>query len=169
MREVTIRRFESSDVDQCRALWAELTQHHRDIYDDPSIGGDNPGLYFDNHLARVGPERIWVAERNGELAGLAGLIVHDHDAEVEPIIVESSHRGEGIGQKLLDRVMREAKKAGVRHLSVKPVARNTDAISFFYKAGFSTLGQLELFMDLQERVPRTWTRGPELFGLPFEY
>ncbi len=24
-------------------LWAELTEYHRGIYGDPSIGGDNPG------------------------------------------------------------------------------------------------------------------------------
>ena len=49
-----IRKYGPSDIEPCRALWSEMTQHHRDIYDDPSIGGDNPGLEFDNHLQKVG-------------------------------------------------------------------------------------------------------------------
>jgi hypothetical protein len=39
----------------------KLTGHHRQIYDDPSIGRDDPGTGFDAYLAT--PERIasWVA------------------------------------------------------------------------------------------------------------
>ena len=39
----------------------ELTDHHQQIYDDPSIGRDDPGNGFDDYLAT--PERIasWVA------------------------------------------------------------------------------------------------------------
>ena len=29
----------------------ELTDHHRQIYDDPSIGADDPGTGFDDYLA----------------------------------------------------------------------------------------------------------------------
>jgi len=57
-----IRQYNSSDLDQCRSLWAEMVQRHRDIYNDQSIGGDNPGLEFDIHLERVGPQYIWVAD-----------------------------------------------------------------------------------------------------------
>jgi hypothetical protein len=30
----------------------ELTDHHRWIYHDPSIGGDDPGTGFDDYLVR---------------------------------------------------------------------------------------------------------------------
>ncbi len=43
-----------SDREACRALWRELTECHRTIYGDPSIGGDDPGLYFDEHLLAPG-------------------------------------------------------------------------------------------------------------------
>jgi ribosomal protein S18 acetylase RimI-like enzyme len=148
-------------------LWVELTQRHREIYDDPSIGGDDPGLYFDEHLARVGPERLWVADRDGEAVGLVGLIVDGQEAEVEPIVVASAHRGEGVGRALLEHMVEEAKKLGVRYLSVKPVARNLEAISFYYDFGFQTLGEIELFMDLGTPAPGTWKPGPELFGHSF--
>ena len=169
MDDAQIRRYQPPDLDSCRGLWEELTQHHREIYDDPSIGGDDSGHYFDEHLARVGPERIWVAERDGEVLGFVGLILEEQGAEVEPVIVASRHRGKGIGRALLSRAVEEARKLGVRYLTVKPVARNVEAISFFHRSGFRTLGHIDLFMDLGQPEPGAWKPGLELFGHSFEY
>ena len=167
MTGMTIRQYRPSDFERCRALWVELTECHREIYGDPSIGGDNPGLYFDKHLERVGAPRIWVAECAGEILGLTGLVLDDQEGEIEPVIVKSGHRGKGIGQALVNRVIEEARKLGVRYLSVKPVARNGEAISFFYASGFQILGHIEMFMDLSQQGK--WKAGPELAGCTFEY
>ena len=169
MTGITIRQYHPADLEPGRALWVELTQRHREIYNDPTIGGDTPGLYFDKHLARVGSEHIWVAEHNGEVVGLVGLIVNDREAEVEPIVVAAAHRDRGIGQDLLSRMVEEAKKLGVRYLSVKPVARNVEAISFCYDFGFRTLGGIEMFMELEAQAPGTWKPGQKLFGHSFQY
>lgn len=169
MDNITIRSYASSDLKACRALWVGLTQHHRDIYGDASIGGDTPEFYFDRHLARVGPEHIWVAECAGRILGLVGLILNGQEAEVEPIVVASEHRGKGIGRSLLNHAIEKARELQVRYLSIKPVARNVKAISFFYDSGFRTLGQVELFMDLRPPAPDAWKPGPELFGCSFEY
>jgi N-acetylglutamate synthase-like GNAT family acetyltransferase len=95
--------------------------------------------------------------------------VEGEQAEVEPIVVSAKHRSGGIGEKLLMRAVAEAKKLGVSCLSVKPVARNVEAISFFYEAGFRILGHIQLFMWLGPSFPGQWKRGPELFGKPFDY
>jgi ribosomal protein S18 acetylase RimI-like enzyme len=146
-----------------------MTQRHRDIYDDPSIGGDSPGLEFDKHLSRVGSDQMWVAAIGDEIVGLVSLIQDDQQAEVEPIVVSSQHRGQGIGQELLDHAIEQAKALGVLCLSVKPVARNKEAISFFYDAGFKVLGHIQMFMWLGPSSPGQWRRGPELFGKRFDY
>jgi N-acetylglutamate synthase-like GNAT family acetyltransferase len=164
-----IRQYNSSDLVQSRSLWAEMVQRHRDIYNDPSIGGDNPGLEFDIHLERVGPQYIWLAEDKEELVGLVSLILNEQQAEIEPIIVKSDYRGQGIGQKLLYHSIEQAKKLNVLCLSVKPVARNLDAISFFYNSGFKALGQIELFMWLGDSTPFEWKKGLNLFGKSFDY
>jgi GNAT superfamily N-acetyltransferase len=166
---MNIRQYNFSDLERCRSLWAEMTQRHRDIYNDPSIGGDNPGLEFDKHLEQVGSGRIWVALFDEEVVGLVSLIQDDQQAEVEPIVVSSKHRGKGIGQGLLNFAIEEAKKLGVLCLSVKPVARNEDAISFFYNAGFRTLGHIQLFMWLGPSAPDAWQPGLKLFGKSFDY
>jgi GNAT superfamily N-acetyltransferase len=169
MTDITIRQYDPADLNRCRDLWVELAQHHRDIYDDPNIGGDSPGLFFDKHLASVGPEHIWVAEHAGEVVGFVGLIVRDHEAEVEPVVVAASQRGKGVGFALLARMVREAKTLGKHYLTVKPVARNLEAISFYYEAGFQKLGEIEMFMELKPSEPGKWLCGVEIFGHSFEY
>jgi ribosomal protein S18 acetylase RimI-like enzyme len=169
MGDITIRQYDLSDLEGCRALWVELTQRHREIYNDPTIGGDSPGLYFDKHLAQTGSKCLWVAEDRGKVVGFVGLMVDGQEAEVEPIVVGSAHRGGGIGHALLNRTVEEAKRLKVRYLSVKPVARNLEAISFYYDFGFRTLGEIEMFMDLGTPAPGTWKSGPKLFGHRFQY
>jgi N-acetylglutamate synthase-like GNAT family acetyltransferase len=166
---LAIRPYTSSDLESCRALWTDLTQHHRDIYEDPSIGGEAPGLYFDRHLARVGADHIWVAEWDGKVLGLVGLIVEDQEAEVEPIVVAPGYRGRGIGRALLNAMVLEAEKLGVRFLNVRPAARNAEAIAFFNIAGFRLLGRVELCMELRTSPPGAWKSGFELFSCSFEY
>lgn len=166
---MNIRAYKSSDLEQCRSLWAEMVQRHRDIYNDPSIGGNDPGSEFDEHLSRVGPEKIWVAIAGDKIIGLVSLIRDGEQAEIEPIVVASQYRGRGIGRELLSHAIEQARSSGVVCLSVKPVARNEEAITFFHEAGFKTLGHIQLFMWLGPDSPGQWKRGPELFGKRFDY
>ncbi len=168
MPSVSLRAYQPSDLSRCRDLWLELTQRHRDIYDDQSIGGEDVGMYFDKHLELVGPERIWVAEEDGDILGFVGLILEGESAEVEPIVVTVDRRSEGVGSALLDRAVTEARSLGVRILSLRPVARNREAIAFFHRAGFRTLGHLQLFQYLKDSGAHEGKRGPELFGLDFQ-
>lgn len=166
---MVIRSYRSSDLASCRALWIEMTQRHRDIYEDPSIGGEDPGLEFDEHLARVGPDLTWVAESDDGIVGFVSLIHEGEEAEIEPIVVKPEVRGSGIGHQLVEYAVEQARELGVLCLSVKPVARNEEAISFFYDAGFRTLGHVQLFRWLGDTFPDQWKKGPELFGRQFDY
>ena len=169
MKNLTIRQYCPSDIDQCKELWVELVEHHRTIYSDPTIGGEFPGHYFDKYLARVGTEHIWVAERDGNIVGLTGLVINDEEGEIDPVIVSLKHRGNGIGTSMVTFVIEKAQKLNLHYLSVKPVARNTDAINFYHHTGFRGIGQIELFMELKDSKPKKWIDGIELFGRSFIY
>jgi len=147
-------------------LWKELTEWHREIYQDPSIGGEHPENYFDKHLATVGSERLWVAVYDSKVAGLIGLTFKDEEAEIEPLIVSKAYRCKGIGTKLLETVISEAQRNGVKFLNIAPVARNVSTIRFLYKRGFQTLGHINLFIDFSGR---SWKTSLELFGCKFNY
>lgn len=161
-----IRKYQGGDRGQCRALWRELTELHREIYQDPTIGGEHPEDYFDKHLAAVGPDQLWVAVHDSKVVGLVGLIFKGEEAEIEPLMVSEAYRRKGIGTKLIETVVSEARKKGVRFLDVKPVARNIKAIEFLYKRGFKNLGHIDLFMDFSDYP---WKSRLEIFGCKFNY
>jgi GNAT superfamily N-acetyltransferase len=167
--EILVRDYTPGDHAACRSLWVELTEHHRQIYGDPSIGGDDPGSGFDAYLDT--PERVssWVAAAGGVAVGLTGLFDHGTSGEVEPVVVSAQLRSQGVGRLLIDRVVREARARGYEYLSIRPVARNVSAIRRFYDAGFHTLGgHVDLTMDLVVRR-HGWLDGAQLHGLEFQY
>jgi GNAT superfamily N-acetyltransferase len=166
VEEITIRNYHPSDLESCRSLWEELTEWHRRIYEDPNIGGSDPGRFFDEHLSRVGADNLWVAVQDGSVVGLTGLMGEGEEAEVEPLVVSEPKRRKGIGGSLLEFVVAEARRRGVSVLSVRPVARNVEVIDFFFKRGFVNVGHVELFMDLSEGE---WKEGLRLFDLDFRY
>ena len=162
-----IRRYTPDDYEACRALWVELAEWHRSIYDSPTIGGDDPGAGLDRHIEQHGSDRMWVAEVDGNVVGLAGLIDHDDGGgELEPLIVSGAHRGHGIGRKLTEQVIAAAREAGLPNLNVRPVARNHQAIRAYHEMGFDILGNIEMFMDFVEG-DRPWIDGEDLAGRRF--
>ncbi len=166
---LSVREYRSEDYLACRTLWVELTERHRRLYDDPSIGGDDPGQGFDDYLQLANRVRSWVAVSDVVVVGLAGLLDHGSSGEVEPVVVATTKRGQGVGRTLIEHVATEAAERGYEYLTVRPVARNVAAIHSFYNAGFHTLGgHLDLTMDLVERRHR-WLEGQRLHGLDFRY
>ncbi len=166
MDEIEVRGYREGDKDACRRLWEELTVRHRELYGDPTIGGAEPGLYFDKHLAKSGPEHLFVAVAGDEVVGLVGYLVEDGEIEVEPLVVSRLQRGRGIGTKLLDTVMKHLERTGMRYLSVRPVMRNTKALEFFRNRGFDKVGRIELFIDY---TGGDWKKDLRMFDLDFEY
>ncbi len=164
---LAIRPYGGSDLEACRDLWRELTQRHRDIYDDQSIGGEDPGLEFDEHLRRRSIVGTWVAEQSSEIVGFVSLLVEGKEGEIDPIVVESESRSRGIGKQLLDLMIEEAKRRGVRSLSIRPVARNVEAMALYHEMGFRTLGHIDMFMDLQGDTQ--WKYSIEIHGRKYGY
>jgi N-acetylglutamate synthase-like GNAT family acetyltransferase len=162
---MTVRGYRDSDRDACRALWVELTQWHRDIYAAPQIGGDDPAAAFDEHLALVGAENIWVLETDERVVGFVGMVLKETHAELEPIVVSTEYRGRGIGRTLAEVVIANARERGLRQVIVSPVARNTEAIGFFHSCGFEAVGQIELVLDLVD--PERWRAGERFAGRDF--
>ena len=163
---VSIRPYQPPDYDACRQLWVELTERHRLIYDDPTIGGDDPGAAFDAYLATTARVESWVADAADGVVGLTGLFVDGDGGEVEPVVVAARVRSRGIGRQLVARAVEEARARHLENVSIRPVARNVEAMALFHELGFRAVGHVDLFMDLRGRARRP---GIELHGLPYEY
>lgn len=164
----SIRPYASTDLEACRGLWRELTQRHRDLYDDPEIGGNDPGVWFDEHLQHPHLAGIWVAESQGTVVGFCGLLVQGQEAEVEPVVVTAAQRSRGVGRRLLHEMVSEARARDIRYLWIRPVARNVEALRLFHDAGFRVLGRVDMLMDLFPEAPRR-RPGISIHGRDFEY
>jgi GNAT superfamily N-acetyltransferase len=164
-----IREYQDRDRSTCRALWAQLTQWHRDLYDDQSIGGGDPAGWFDRYLEEKEPVAVWVAELDSTVVGFTGALKLEGGAryELEPIVVDAELRGRGIGAALARAVIERAKTDGMRGVEVRPAARNSEAIRFFHSHGFDVLGQLELVLDLAR--PERWRPGERLADREFRF
>jgi GNAT superfamily N-acetyltransferase len=148
-------------------LYAQLVEHHREIYGDSTIGGDDPGSGFDDYLAI--PERVmtWVATDDDTIVGMTGLFWEDGESTIEPVVVDRRSRGNGVGRKLVETAIEESRRRGATDVNIKPVARNASAIQAFYELGFRTLGHVQLFMSL-DRDDSYWRAGPDIHGCSFD-
>jgi N-acetylglutamate synthase-like GNAT family acetyltransferase len=169
--KVTIRDYEDLDFTVCRSLWEELTAHHAKIYEDPSIGGDDPGQGFELFMNNAQRRAAWVAEADGHVVACAGLIIEwdGKEAEIEPLIVSAHYRGKRIGTKLLRHAVKEARKLGIRTLSIRPVARNEEALHLFVREGFNVIGYIDLFQSLQQSSYTRWRPGIVIHGNQLRY
>src|SRR5690242_3147328 len=165
-----IREYRDQDLESSKKLWNELTQRHRDIYFDPSIGGEDPGSAFEDFLQKTNLAGLWVVEQDGLVLGMAGLLMNGTDAEIEPIVIHSQFRSKGIGTLLIERLKSEARERGVVYLSIRPVARNVEAIRCFHRAGFALLGHIDMFLDLTTGGnPEEWKEGVTIHEQVFRY
>ena len=160
-----VRPYEDRDHDACVRLWVQLTEWHREIYADDSIGGDDLTLWFDRYLAEQKPLHVWVAEVDGRVVGFTGAHDQDQRWELEPIVVDRAFRTGGVGSALVAALVDAARAAGKRGVIVHPAARNVGALRFFHGHGFDVLGQIELVLDLAR--PERWREGERLAGREF--
>ena len=110
-----------------------------------------------------------MAESSATVVGLTGLLDQGSSAEVEPVVVTGASRDQGIGRRLVSRIVEEAIARGYEYLAIRPVARNVAALRRFHAIGFRLLGgHIGLTMDLAARR-HDWLPGAVLHGLDFDY
>jgi len=78
---------------------------------------------------------FWVYEEDGQLIGCCALhIVWEDLAEIKSLAVAKNMRGKGIGTRLVQACLMEAKELGVKRVFVL-----TYSVDFFEKLGFYTI------------------------------
>jgi ribosomal protein S18 acetylase RimI-like enzyme len=167
--QVQIRAYHERDHAAGLVLWEEMTQWHREIYQDPSIGGPTPGQHFETFLANPALRRLWVAQADDKVVGLAGLLVHGEQGEIEEVVVLPAYRRRGIGSRLIQTAVEAAKELNLQYLCIRPTARNVDALRLYASLGFRLVGQIELFQDLRPQEGRVWKDGLRIFDTKLGY
>ncbi len=81
-----------------------------------------------------------VAEEEGRIQGYAGMVMVPEDADITNIAVRKDQRGKGIGRMLLDAVITESGKHGVRNIFLEVRVSNAPARALYEHAGFTCEG-----------------------------
>jgi GNAT superfamily N-acetyltransferase len=143
---VTIRPYRPSDHNDCRRLWAELTRHRHGLYGEPSVS--DAGAGFEEYLTQLNLSGMWVAEGGRGVAGFIGLMLDGRAGEVDPVVVADGMRGRGVGRALLGKVVEEARRRGLRRLTVSPSVRDVAALRSLHAAGFNAVATVTLAYNL---------------------
>ena len=82
------------------------------------------------------PEQLegFVVEDGGEWVGLLTFAIEDGECEVTSL--DSLREGQGIGSRLIDRAMTEARARGCKRLFLITTNDNLNALGFYQKRGF---------------------------------
>jgi L-amino acid N-acyltransferase len=114
-------------------------------FDTEPISLDEQRIWFAEHDDKF---PIFIALKSGKVVGWASLskwsgrCAYSDTAEIS-VYIKEEHRGKGIGTKLVNRLLDEAKKAGV-HTVLARIAEGSEAsIRLHENAGFEYVGVMK--------------------------
>ncbi len=127
-----------SDIPRLVELLGELFSHEREFSPDP----DKQREALEAILADRSRGRIFVAREGSELVGMASLLYTISTAEggkaalFEDLIVDPQHRRKGVGGKLVNYVIQQARAEGVLRITLLTDLENDTALGLYRKLGF---------------------------------
>ena len=149
--EITVRRARTSDVPVVRRL-IDCYARDRILLSKPTVT-----LYEDI-------QEFWVAERDdgtGVVACGALHVMWEDLAEVRTLAVDPVMRGQGVGHRLLDKLLHTARWLGVRRIFCL-----TFEVEFFSRHGFAEIGDTPVDGDIYSELLRSYDEGvAEFLGL----
>jgi GNAT superfamily N-acetyltransferase len=132
---ILIRRFQAEDATAFRELNEAWIAKYFVIEDADRAALGDPSGYI---LARGG--HIFMAFLGPRAIGTCALIFTGPGAfEVAKMAVAEEHRGMGIGRRLLEHAVAEAKQLGARTLSLETNTKLQNAIHLYESTGFRHL------------------------------
>lgn len=134
-----IRRAEISDITEMVELLCELFAIEDDFTIDREKHRRGLTLLLDN------PDSIvLVALQEDRVIGMASVqplistAIGERVGLIEDVVIMSCFRGRGIGKNLMERLIEETQKAGMKRLALGADERNHKAIAFYQTLGFTT-------------------------------
>lgn len=82
-------------------------------------------------------ERLWIAERDGQIIGSVGIIESSQlQARLRWLLVDSANRGLGLGKALLNEAIDFCKQCGYESISLETFSELVTAGQLYKSAGF---------------------------------
>lgn len=139
MNELTIRPFQPHDQEAARRLILEGLRQHWGFLDESK----NPDL--DDIAASYAGGVFLVAYLGGELVGTGALLPEEGPrgepaARLVRMSVAAHYRRQGIGGRILQALLEQARARGYRRVFLETTATWDDATAFYRAHGFRPLG-----------------------------
>ena len=134
-----IRKAQRSDVPAMREIFNEVLRNSNSIYREEEVSLEERYSWFDEKISHGFP--IFGAYDGEKLIAYAGYgswrAAQGYRKTVElTIYVDSAYRGSGVGSKLMQTVIDQAKNDGL-HVMIGAIdSKNIDSINFHKKFGF---------------------------------
>ena len=146
-REVVLRSIKWEDLDDCLEFINSLVEEGADILVDKKGSREEEADWLGKRLARAVKGEIieLVAEvdgkmvANSEVEKRSGFMSH---VGYLGIGIKSSYRGIGIGTQIMQALIEESKKAGLKVLVLDAFATNKTAHALYRKMGFQDAGRI---------------------------
>jgi putative acetyltransferase len=96
---------------------------------------------------------VWIARDGGVAIGCGALKRHDSRiAEVKRMFTRESHRGQGIGRRILGEIVNSAVDEGIEDLVLETGDRHHAAWAIYEKAGFLRCGPVLDYPDSEYSI-----------------
>ncbi len=147
---VIIRKFNPNDLEQLMELMREYTRFNNEQGSIPpelapfeaENDQEKEWLKYATEIVN-GPEYFGLCAEDDRMVGfIVGSMKQrdgyklDYEGYVEDFFVTESKRGQGIGTKLFEELVKEFKKRGATHLALDAYAANQPAIDLYHQWGF---------------------------------
>lgn len=146
---IQIRPIQASDLAAFRELRLEALLCHPQAFSaDYQLNLDRPISYWqeriDSNLANP-RQCIFVAAAGDALVGMTGIMREEspktcHYANIWGVYVKASHRGLGLGERLMNACQDWAAEGGVRFIRLGVAVSNTPAVRCYQRAGYTIYG-----------------------------
>jgi len=161
--EFKIRKAELEDYDALCRLFAQIDELHLQWYPDLFRHPDGPSRtrHEIGEMVISKYSQIFLAEADAKELGLVSFKIENYPDHrivkkqtfilIDMIVVDKGYRCKGIGKALYEEVVNFAKEKSIDRIELKVYSKNTDAISFYKRLGFSDYWQrMQLSISKQE-------------------
>ena len=91
---------------------------------------------------------FFVAEQDGRLIGAAGLEIYGPSALLRSVVVNDEWRGSGVGRRLIDTALEEAKARGIEDVFLL----TTTAEHYFPRFGFACVSREAVGLEVKASI-----------------
>ena len=145
--ELTIREADESDLEAMVNLWIEFIDFHKefDMYFTRSNDGHEESKKIIADRISDDNSYILVAEKKGEIIGFSTAAISKDPpifatteyGVIMSFAITAKHRREGIGEKMLKKVIDQFRAQGIHRIEIRSSVFNKISVAFWKKQNFT--------------------------------